>query len=348
MPSLRRRLVFALLSVSLGWPTLALEAATTRAATKQTSPQTTSKGTTVKKPATKSSSAAARRARLARAKAAERAREAREVVTPRFKRDDAGELVPDVRAAAAIIYNPVTHQVLYETNAQDTRSIASITKVMTAVVFLEHEFDLAREVVVSPLDMRLASTTVLRARERVSVDSLLHLLLIASDNVAARTLARASIFGAEGFIERMNQKATELGFEHTRFADPSGLLGDNVSSAYDMARLIAFAANDERIAPIMRKADHEVRTNLRTVTVRNTNKLLGTEVDVRGGKTGFIRRAGYCLAALLQLPEGGQVAVVVLGARSSAGRFMETRHLMSWLLGKAQTLLTAEARTPEE
>lgn len=350
MPLVRRRLLFALMTVSLAWPTLALEAAAAKATGSSAAKRASSGGTTAQTaaPTKAKSSAAARRARLARARAAQRAREAKDAATPRFKRDEHGELVPDVRAAAAIVYNPVTHEVLYETNAQDTRSIASITKVMTAVVFLEHEFDLTREVVVNPVDMRGASTTVLRARERVSVDDLLHLLLIASDNVAARTLARASIFGSDGFIERMNQKAVELGLEHTRYADPSGLHGDNVASAYDMARLIAFAANDERIAPIMRKTEHEVRTSRRTVTVKNTNKLLGTDVDVRGGKTGFIRRAGYCLATLLQLPQGDQVAVVVLGAKSSAHRFMEARHLTSWLVDKAQALLAGDARTQEE
>ena len=343
MSRFRRRLWFALLSVSLVCPTLAVEAATSRA---QAKPATSSGGTAVKKPTTKST-AAARRARLARQRQAQRAREAREAAIPRFKRDEAGDLIPDVRAAAAIIYNPVTHEVLYDANSQDARSIASITKVMTAVVFLEHEFDLDREVVVDPVDARGASITYLRPRERVTVDTLLHLLLIASDNLAARTLARASIFGPEGFIERMNQKAVELGFEHTRYADPSGLHGDNVSSAYDMARLIAFAANDERIAPIMRKADYEVRTNLRNITVRNTNKLLGSDVEVRGGKTGFIRRAGYCLATLLQTPQGGQVAVVILGARSSASRFMEARHLMNWLVSKAHDLMAGDIGTEQ-
>jgi D-alanyl-D-alanine endopeptidase (penicillin-binding protein 7) len=158
---------------------------------------------------------------------------------------------------------------------------------------------------------------------------------VASDNVAARTLARNSPFGYEGFIDRMNEKAEELGLDHTHYADPSGLLSDNLSSARDMARLIAYAASDPRVSDVMRKADHTLRTSRRTLTVRNTNKLVGTDVQVQGGKTGFITRSGYCLATLLRLPQSDQqVAVVVLGARSNAGRFMETKHLLNWVATK--------------
>ena len=176
-----------------------------------------------------------------------RAREAREVQTPRFKIDDLGQEVPDVRAEAAIIYNPETNQVLWESNAQDQRSIASITKVMTALVFLESGMPLTTPVTVQRGDVYRASTTYLRAGYQVTADDLLNLLLIGSDNAAARALARISPYGAAGFIDRMNEKAAELGLEQTQYADPSGLLATNVSSAYDMARLIAFAAADERI-----------------------------------------------------------------------------------------------------
>jgi len=280
--------------------------------------------------------------RRARAVAARKAREAREVAQPLYKLDATGAIVPDVRAAAAVIYNPVTHEILWEANGETERSIASITKVMTAVVFLEHEYDLEREVVVDPIDVRGASTTFLRGNERLRLMDVLHLMLIASDNAAARTLARQSVHGPEGFVRRMNEKARELGLTHTTYADPSGLFSDNVSSALDMAKLIAFASSDARIAPIMQKSNYTLATSRRTITVHNTNRLVGSEVAVQGGKTGFIRSAGYCLATLLKLPQGDPVAVVVLGARSNAGRFMETKHLFNWVATKAQSLLGAQ------
>ncbi len=262
--------------------------------------------------------------------AASRARAAAEVRTPRFKVGPTGESVPDVRAEAAIVYNPATGEVIYANHEHDQRSIASITKVMTAVVFLDHELDLSRAVRVDRSDVRGANVTYLRATDELSTEALLHLTLIGSDNAAARALARVSQFGSEWFIEEMNKKARELGLEHTFYADPSGLDAANVSSAYDMAKLIAFVSGHERIAEIMRKGTATVRTSRRAINVRSTNKLIG-QVDVVAGKTGFIRKAGYCLATLLRVPQGEQYAVVVLGARSNAGRFWETRHLLNWL-----------------
>ncbi|MBI4888230.1 MAG: serine hydrolase [Acidobacteria bacterium] len=285
------------------------------------------------------SAPASRRPRSARARrAAAAALALREAEEPRFKLDENGATVPDLRAEAAIIYSPETGQVLWEENAQDQRSIASITKIMTAAVFLEDHPDLTREIVVQRPDVLRASTTYLRAGYKVTTNDLLHLLLIASDNAAARALARVSSLGSVEFVARMNEKAAELGLTNTHYADPSGLLNDNVSTAYDMARLIAYVANDERIAPIMQTQYYSLLAGRRTITVHSTNQLvMKGDVDVLGGKTGFIRRAGYCLATLLRLPQGGpQVAVVVLGARSNAGRFWETRHLFNWLATRAQ------------
>jgi D-alanyl-D-alanine endopeptidase (penicillin-binding protein 7) len=205
-------------------------------------------------------------------------------------------------------------------------------------------------VTIVPSDVLHASTTYLRVNDRVSADDLLHLLLIASDNAAARALARVSPHGPERFVERMNGKAVELGLENTLYADPSGLLSENVSSAYDMARLITYASGNQRIASIMRTSSYTVYPrNRRHFTFNNTNHLLGRpDVDVLAGKTGFIRQAGYCLATLLRLPQGGpEVAVVVLGARSNAGRFNETRNLFTWMSTKASTMFGTSAASAQ-
>ena len=308
---------------------------------------------------------------------------------PRLKKDENGDTVPDVRAAAAIIYDPISGEVIWGENSDVRRSIASLTKLMTVVVFLESEHDLSETITVSRSDVRRASTTYLRRNERLRVDDLLHLALVASDNGAARALARLSAGGSERFVERMNEKAVVLGLKSTVFTDPSGLDAGNLSSAYDLSRLIVYAGGNEKISRVMRLREHRITTNRRRVRIRNTNKLLGGEINHRvtrgetlsvlarrydttisaiqsanalgrrtlirigqqlriptgnrnvdasssdvivwAGKTGFIRKAGYCLAALLQLPQGKLVAVVVLGARSNAARFQETRRLIGWL-----------------
>ena len=327
------------LGVSMAFPA---DAAQKRTSQRKSS---TSKSSVSRKPVYSATASKARRARLARARAAARAREQarvralRDAMTPRYKTDATGAVVPDIRAAAAIVFNPETGEVLWEENAQDKRSIASITKVMTALVFLEDNPDLSQEITVERGDTYAASTTYLRTNERITLNDVLHLTLIASDNAAARVLARVSHGGTASFVERMNEKAIELGLESTSFADPSGLNPANISSAYDLSRLISFASGNERMAGIMRTAQYTAKTNRRSINIHTTNRLvLNGEIDVMGGKTGFITKAGYCLATLLRLPQGNQVAVVVLGANSNLGRFWETRHLANWLSDKASDI----------
>jgi D-alanyl-D-alanine endopeptidase (penicillin-binding protein 7) len=216
---------------------------------------------------------------------------------------------------------------------------------MTAVVFLEDNPDLSQVVTVERSDVYAASTTYLKNNDRLTLNDVLHLTLIASDNAAARALARVSSHGGTAaFIERMNEKAIELGLENTTFSDPSGLNPNNISSAYDLSRLITFASHDEQLAAIMRMPTFTAQTSNRSIAIRNTNQLVrGGEVDVLGGKTGFIRQAGYCLATLLRLPESEhQIAVVVLGAGSNPGRFWETRHLFNWLADRTANIFGAE------
>ena len=339
-----RSLCLATAVLSFGFPDTSSAAATT------TRTAATKKKAAPKKAAYSAKAARARKARASRGKQATAAAALREVQQPRYKLDESGALVPDPRAEAAIIYNPENGKVLWESHAQDQRSIASITKVMTAVVFLEESPDLSAPVVVQRTDTRGASTTYLRAGDSVTKEDLLHLMLIASDNVAARVLARSSSYGPEGFIGRMNQKAVDLGLTNTHYADPSGLFAANVSSAYDMARLITFVSTVPQIATVMQKQEYAATAGRRTINIHSTNQLVRQgDVDVQAGKTGFISKAGYCLATLLRLPQGGpEVAVVVLGAKSNAGRFWETRHLFNWMSSKAQELLggtPAEAAT---
>jgi D-alanyl-D-alanine endopeptidase (penicillin-binding protein 7) len=349
-PMLVARLFSTLLGVAVCLPASAVAAETAQKKT-TTTHKTTTTATSPKrkpKPAYSAATSSARKSRLASARASVKAREAarlnslaalQDAMTPRFKTDASGQVVPDVRAAAAIIFNPVTGQVLYEENSQDKRSIASITKVMTALVYLEDNPDLNAQVTIERSDVFAASTTYLKAKDQITASELLHLLLIPSDNGAARALARTSHGGTAAFVERMNEKAIELGLQSTSFADPSGLNANNVSSAFDLSHLITFAASDDRIASIMRTPTYTVATARRMIPIHSTNHIvMNGDVDVMAGKTGFISKSGYCLATLLRLPTGNPVAVVVLGATSNNGRFWETRHLFSWLNSKASEL----------
>ena len=306
--------------------------------------------TTKKKQAYSARASNARRTTLARARANARVNEQvrlrglQEAMTPRYKTDGTGATVPDVRAAAAIIFNPVTGQVLYEENSQDKRSIASITKVMTTLMFLEDNPDLNHGSDRGAGRRVRCSTTYLRANESRSPG---RVAAPGADCLGQRRGAHAGAnvprWHRPQFVEQMNERRFELGLENTSFADPSGLNPDDMSSAYDLSRLISFAASDERIAPIMRTPTYTVTTNRRMIPIHSTNHLLTSgDVDVMGGKTGFIGKSGSCLATLLRLPQGDPIAVVVLGAHSNTGRFWETRHLFNWLSEKTGTLLVKD------
>ena len=327
----------AALAIVIAAPEMAEAAGASRSSRTRTASSSTSKLTLAKVRASSARTTTTGRTR----RAAVAARTLREAQEPHFKFDESGALVPDIRAEAAIIYNPRTGDVLWEQNSNAERSVASITKVMTAAVVLESPDDLATPVTISRADVLRANTTYIRAGDRVTKDGLLHLMLIGSDNAAARVLAKTSPLGYDGFINRMNEKAREYGLKSTTYVDPAGIFAANVSNAYDMAKLITIASDNERMSSIMRTAAYSVDGGRRTITVNSTNQLVKAgDVDVQAGKTGFISRAGYCLATLLRMPQGGEeVAVVVLGARSNAGRFWETRHLLNWLSTKAEDLM---------
>jgi len=239
--------------------------------------------------------------------------------------------VVGVRARSAIVFDADSGEVLWERDAREPRPIASITKVMTVMLFLDHEKDLSSDVVISAVDVRRASTTYLRRGERVCLRDLVHLALMASDNVAARALARVSKWGTKRFISRMNARAAELGLQGTRFTDPSGLHEGNVSSAFDVSRLIVEASQRARVGEIMRKRSYRISTSRGDRNIRNTNRLLDSSLEVMAGKTGYIDEAGYCLATLVRFSGDQKIAVVVLGAGSSSRRFTETRRLVDWV-----------------
>src|SRR5690349_15524591 len=145
-------------------PSMSIAQTTAAAPSAQKTPaRAATKTSTAKKKAYSATTARARRATLARARAATRARELKELQTPRFRVDEFGREVPDVRAEAAIIYNPETGEVLWENHSKDQRSMASITKVMTALVFLESNTPLSTLVTVERSDVSHASTTYLRS-----------------------------------------------------------------------------------------------------------------------------------------------------------------------------------------
>ncbi len=236
-----------------------------------------------------------------------------------------------VWARNAVVLDPSTDEILYDKNASATVPIASLSKLMTTLMFLDQNPDLDRTVEVTRAELAGGGRTHLRSHEEVSLRDLLHMSLMCSDNVATRVLVRESGLALEDFLAGMNRKAVELGLARTRFVEFTGLDERNVSTAADCARLLRAAAGNATIQEIMTTRSYEFRSRYRSYArrhaVANTNRMLYGRYEIRGGKTGFIAEAGYCFATWVHT-QGRDLIAVVLGAPTPATRFADVVRLV--------------------
>jgi D-alanyl-D-alanine endopeptidase (penicillin-binding protein 7) len=246
-------------------------------------------------------------------------------------RSKAGHPTPRIRASSAVVLDSADGKLLFAKNEKEQRPIASITKLMTALVFIETGESLRTVVEIEPEDREDASRTIFRAGEDVTAHDLLFASLLNSDNVAARGLVKASGLTPPEFVARMNRKARLLGLADTHFEDPTGLDPRNVSTALDCAALVGSATRDPFLRTILMTREHSFRTDRRLHTIHSTNRLLLATDKIVVGKTGFISEAGYCFASCFD-SAGRDLAVVVLGARSPSARFREANDLIKWVL----------------
>jgi D-alanyl-D-alanine endopeptidase (penicillin-binding protein 7) len=234
-----------------------------------------------------------------------------------------------VYARSAIVLDPTTGVVLYEKNAATAGPIASLTKLMTAMVFLEQKPDLDQVAEVTRDEMAGAGHTRLRPHEMVSLADLLHMSLMCSDNVATRVLVRESGIPPSEFLARMNKKAADLGLTDAHFVEFTGLDERNVATASDVAKMLRAAEDNPLIHEITTTQHYDFRSaTLRRHQLVNTNRLLyNHRIEIMGGKTGFINESGYCLATWIRT-QGHDLIAVVLGAPTNATRFADVMRLV--------------------
>lgn len=239
-------------------------------------------------------------------------------------------------AQAAVVVDHTTDELLFQKNAFEPRPLASITKLMTALLLTEKISDWNATTTIT-LDDVVEGSHAITAGEAYTLHDVFVGGIVGSINTAMRALVRAGGYTQDAFVAAMNERAAALGLSSMHFADVSGLSPQDVGSAHDVARLIKIALSQPMIktATIADKAVvHELHTRTQKI-IKPTDWFLTNVVPlktatVEGGKTGFTDEAGYNFASELRGPSGHEIRVVVLGADSAFSRFTETAALADW------------------
>jgi serine-type D-Ala-D-Ala endopeptidase (penicillin-binding protein 7) len=241
---------------------------------------------------------------------------------------------PDLRSGIALIYDEQTHRPLYAKGADTVAPIASITKLMTAMVILDAHLPMDEKITLTRQDEDHYKGSRSRMRRGMTLTrgDLLKLALLASENRAAAALARTFPGGTPAVVEQMNRKARALGMNDTYFVDPTGLHAKNVSTAHDLVRLVLAAQGYAAIHQATTTGVHDVEVgNNRQMHFRNTNPLVrNAKWEIGLSKTGYISEAGRCLVMEARISERPVVIVLLdsWGRRTRVGDANRVRHWM--------------------
>lgn len=254
----------------------------------------------------------------------------------------AGEAVPHLNSSSVLVLNGLTGEPLYQKNPTKRVPIASITKLMTAMVILDSGVSLEEPVTITDAEIdrlkntssRLAIGTTLSRRE------LLLLALMSSENRAAAALARSYPGGTQAFVARMNRKARSLGMSDTIYYDPTGLDVRNTSTANDLARMVRAAYGYPLIRAFSTTHEHSITAaNNRVLQYKNSNALVRSgEWEINLQKTGYIQEAGRCL--VMHATVGTQpLIIVLLAAGGPSARVNDAKAIRTWLEGHPSSWL---------
>lgn len=237
---------------------------------------------------------------------------------------------PKLNSRAAVIYDRKSKKIIWGKKENEKRPMASTTKIMTAIVVLENA-NLSDTVTVSKKSAGTGGSRLgLKVGDKITVNNLLYGLLMVSGNDAAVALAEYVGGSVEGFADKMNQKAKELGLENTHFVTPHGLdMADHYTTALELAEMADYAMNNEKFAQIVNTKNITISINGRSKSLKNTNELLGNLNGVNGVKTGFTNGANRCLVTSVNR-DGMNIITVVLGADTKKDRTNDSVKLIEY------------------
>ena len=239
----------------------------------------------------------------------------------------------DLHSSVALVVDQDTDEILFSKNSQAVLPIASITKLMTAIVVVESGLPLDDMLSVSQADVdtEKGSGSRLQVGSRLTRGQMLHLALMSSENRAAHALGRHHPGGMEAFVSAMNRKAAELGMKSTRYVEPTGLSSGNQSSAVDLSVLVKAAAGYPLIREMSTDEGTSVAVGRRVLEFRNTNVLVrNPSWDIDLQKTGYISEAGRCVVMQTQ-HAGRKLIMVLLDSAGKYSRFGDAERLRRWV-----------------
>jgi D-alanyl-D-alanine endopeptidase (penicillin-binding protein 7) len=251
---------------------------------------------------------------------------------------------PALRSSAALVLDLTNSSVLYARHSDVALPIASITKLMTALVVMEAGQPLDEMLAVSGDDRSLGkgSFSRLSPGTALSRGELMHLALMASENRAAHALGRNYPGGVEACVIAMNAKARELGMTSAHFVEPTGLSDENVASPEDLAKLVMAAAKVAAIREYSTDSDFSVRIGRHMVRFRNTDSLVSKpDWNIVVQKTGYIHEAGRCLV-MQTVIEDRPVVIVLLNSFGKRTRVADARRVRRWV---EATMVAHDTRT---
>ncbi|HEU4776038.1 MAG TPA: D-alanyl-D-alanine endopeptidase [Telluria sp.] len=238
-----------------------------------------------------------------------------------------------LRSSAVLIVDPATKEVLFQKNAQAVMPIASLTKLMSALVVLESGQDLDQELTVTRADVDTLkhSSSRLRVGTRLRRGAMLHIALMSSENRAAAALGRNYPGGTARFVLAMNARARALGMTSTRYVEPTGLSSGNVSSPEDLAKLVAAAQRHTLIRRYSTDREHMIRQGRQPTLYRNSNRLIASaHWRIALQKTGYTSEAGRCMVLHARV-KGRAVVMVFLDAQGKYSRAADANRVRNWL-----------------
>jgi D-alanyl-D-alanine endopeptidase (penicillin-binding protein 7) len=240
---------------------------------------------------------------------------------------------PNLRSGSVLIWDATHSSVLYARHADVAMPIASITKLMTALVVLRANQSLDEFIEISRDDVFVGKSgySRLKVGTVLSRGDLIHLALMSSENRAARALGRTYPGGLPAFVRAMNAQAAALGMTHTHFVDPAGLSSDNVASSEDLSKLVMAAADNSVIREYSTDKGYEVRSGRQKLTFRNTDSLVSNpNWNIVVQKTGYISEAGKCLV-MQAVIEGRTVVIVLLDSFGKYTRVADAKRVKKWM-----------------